>query len=422
MLSLQLLTMPGTWVTSDQAEMIFTARRLLAVGRFDFADAGQKVPVLPWLLAEPGKPPKPRLFPGTPLALAPLVALDRMLGLDTTPDLGTIVHLEGPLFVALALLMIGLALRHGGASDRATVVAVLIAGSAWPIWQVSRRAGAEPLLAVLVAAFLLASARRRVRVQGVLVFALPWCHPTGSLMAPALALGEAFLPEAGNESRRNAWMRAGRLLAAALAGTASTALVWNGWYHGSLGGGYALYGVLGAVLRMSPLQVAAFYLKESFLHVPLLLMLCGAAAMAGGREGRKQFVVPLVLLTLHMLLFSYYSNSFLIEPARRLAVVWLTFGFALGGTFDRLRLSEKTSAVLVLLSLLSGVYWYRLVEANYYVWPDGSYEPLVWWITLAVAGGTTALWAGPIVALACVAAFAAFRLGRAFAPAKNGIE
>jgi len=411
--------MPGTWVTSDQAEMIFTAHRLLAVGRFDFADPGQKVRELPWLLAEPGKPPKPRLFPGTPLALLPLVALDRGLGLAGPPDLGTFVHLEGPAFIALALLAIGLALRRRGASDLAVVVSVLMAGSAWPVWQISRRAGAEPLLALLVGAFFLASANRQARLQGLLVFALPWCHPTASLIAPVLAAGELFARGPG-EPRREAWLRAARLFALSVAGTLTTALVWNGWYHRRWGGGYALYGVLGGVLQLPPLQVASAYLKESLLHVPLLLMISAAALIAGGRAGAKQFFVPIAMLAAHLLLFSLYSYSFLIEPARRLAVVWVTFGFALGGTFDRLRLSERTAAALVLLSLLSGVYWYRLVEANYYAWADGSYEPLVGWITLAVAGRSAALWALPVALLSGFAGFAGFRLSRAFAPATSG--
>lgn len=421
-LSLQLLTMPGTWVTSDHAEMIFTARRLLTAGRFDFADAGQKVPVLPWLLAEPGKPAKPRAFPGTALALLPFVAADRALGLDAPPDLGALVHLEGPLFVALALLLIGLALRQAGASDRAVVVAVLMAGSSWPVWQISRRAGVEPLLAVLVAAFLLASVRKRFRIQAAIAYALPWCHPTGSLLAPLLALGEGLAPDESGGSRKGALRRVAWLLGVALLGTASVALLWNRWYHGRFGGGYAQYGVASEALHFPSYPIAAAYLGDSLLRVPLLLMLAVATAVHGGRRALRRLALPFGLLVAHLALFSMYRETFLIEPSRRLAVTWLALGFAIGATFDRLRLSAQTSSALALLSLLAGVYWYRLVEANYYAWADGSYEPLVWWITLAVAGRSSVLWAGPIVALGVFGAIAALRVSGVFAPATNGIR
>src|SRR5262249_15323160 len=139
---LQLLTASGTWLMSDQAEMIFTARRLITATSFDFAAVGERVRELPWLQGVAGQPVRPGLFPGVPVAFLPFVALDQLLRLDRTRDMGVFVHFSGQVFVGAALLLLARTARREGVSDRAVSAMILVVGTVWPVWQISRRAGA----------------------------------------------------------------------------------------------------------------------------------------------------------------------------------------------------------------------------------------------------------------------------------------
>jgi hypothetical protein len=407
-LCLHLLTTEGTWNVSDQAEMIYTARRLLTAQSFDFAPAGESVPGMRWLQGRPGQPLRPRLFPGTPLALLPFVAVDHALALDRDADLGFFVHVSGHLFLAAALLMMGYTLRREGASERAVIAAILIVGTAWPLWQISRRGGAEPLLALLVAGFLLARSLRSFAGQLFVMLALPWCHPTGSLLAPVLALSETRLA------------RALVLLVTAVSATLSVFVLWNWLYHGNLfGGGYALYGARRAIATMNPLEVAAAYLHASLLFAPVLFLLALGGALQGGRDSLRVVALPLALLVLHVILFSLYTTPTAVEPARRLAVVWLVLAYAVGRSFDALPLSRLAAFSLVALSMLNGLYWYRLIEAEFYPWYDAlgapwAWEPLVLWITWSIEGHPFWHSLVPVVLLSGACGCAAVQACRAF--------
>lgn len=417
-LCLHLLSTQGTWNVSDQAEMIFTARRLLTAGTFEFAPAGSTVPGMRWLRAKPGEPMRPRLFPGTPIALLPFVAVDHALALDRTEDLGLFVHFAGHFFIAGALVLLGSTLRLEGASDRAAVAAILITGTLWPVFQISRRGGAEPLLALLAAAFLAAATRKRFWPRATIAAALPWCHPTGSLLAPLLALSDAVMPGFWEGDALGARPRVRQvvwLLACAASSTLGVIVIWNWLYHGSLlGGGYALYGAGRAVMELDPLDVATYYVQKSLLFVPVLLLLTIGGALQAGRAGLRTIALPAVLLALFLALFSLYTHPTSAEPARRLSIVWLVFGFALGRTFDGLALRRTSALGLIALSMLLGLYWYRLLESDFYPWHDGSWEPLVLWITLAVQGRPFWWSAAPIAALSALGCYAAVRVTSAF--------
>lgn len=398
--------------------MIFTARHLLTAGTFDFAPPGGKVPGMRWLQVQPGQPIRPRLFPGTPIALFPFVAVDHALSLDRTEDLGFFVHFAGHFFIAGALVLLGSTLRLEGASDRAAVAAILITGTLWPVLQISRRGGAEPLLALLAAAFLAAASRKRLWPRATIAAALPWCHPTGSLLGPLLALSDAVMPGFSEKDALGARPRvrqAALLLACAASGTLGVLVIWNGLYHGDLlGGGYALYGAGRAVMKLDPFDVATYYVQKSLLFVPVLLLLAACGALQAGRDGLRMLALPAALLALFLTLFSVYTDPSAAEPARRLSVVWLVLGFAAGRGFDRLALSRTAALGLVALSMLIGLYWYRLLESDFYPWYDGSWEPLVLWITLAVQGRPFWHSALPVTLLAAFGVYAAVRAMRTF--------
>lgn len=417
-LCLHLLTTQGTWNVSDQAEMIFTARRLLTAGSFDFAPAGQGVPGMRWLQVQPGQPLRPRLFPGTPIALLPFVALDHALGLDRTEDLGFFVHIAAHLFLAGALLLLGRTLRREGASDRAAIAAILITGTLWPLWQISRRGGAEPLLALLLAGFLAAASAGRFLPRAAIAAALPWCHPTGSILAPLLALSDVVMPGFFEKDAAGARPRVRQaliLLGCAASGTLGGLVIWNGLYHGNLwGGGYALYGASRALMKLDPVEVATYYMKMSLLFAPALLLLAVGGALQAGPAGLRVLALPAALLASFLVVFSLYTTPTAVEPARRLSVVWLAFGFALGRTFDRLALSGTAGLGLVAVSMLNGVYWYRLTDADYYPWHDGGWEPLVLWITLALQGRPFWWSAVPMAVLSALGSYSAVRSVRPF--------
>jgi hypothetical protein len=418
----QLLAALGTWVVSDHAENIYTARRLLTARSFDFAGVGEKVPYLPWLLAAPGQPPRPRLFPGFPIAILPFVAVDHALGLDRTRDLGVVVHFAGHVFMGGALALLGWTLRRQGVSQRATVAAILLVGLIWPVWQVSRRGGPEPFLALLVAAYLAADSVGRFAPRAALAAALPGCHPTGTLLAPVLALSAAARPgflEKDAQGRRPRVREALLLLACAASGSLGIVVVWNGLYHRSFFGGYAMYGATRAILMDNPWVFFLGYVAESLLLCPVLLLLALLSGVSGS-QARRALAVPAAMLVLFLILFALLSHPTAAEPARRLSVVWIAFAFAVGRSLDRLPLSAGALAGLVLLSMLNGFYWYRIVDGNYYPWYDAQggqweWEPLVLWITLAVDGRPFWWSAAPIAVLSLVGCYAAARAGGALA-------
>jgi hypothetical protein len=280
---------------------------------------------------------------------------------------------------------------------------VLLLGTAWPVWQVARHGGAEPVVGFLIALHLWgAAAGSRTARVGALVL-LPWTHPTGFVVAPILALGSLVdEPVVAPAALREA----GGALAAAVASVASVLVAWNLLYHGSWwGGGYAA-AVPSGLLTAPPASVwLRDYASQCALFVPLLVML-GTAALGGGARGLRLLAVPLALFLGLSFLFSLYSPTLGQDPVRRLAPVWLAWGWLAGSVWDRLGLRGGTAWGLCALSLAISVYWFLLRESNF-VSPGGTSYPLVWWLPATGDGGPALRWVGYPLALALALAGAA---------------
>jgi hypothetical protein len=185
--SIQLLTLAGTWYIVDHHEVLYMARRLLHQGTFTLWRPGE--PPAPFNRWDPDGPTRSRFLPTTSLTVVPLLALDEALGWDDPRHFGRLVHLQGELFVLATLLLLAAALRRDGASPRAVALAVVVTGLSGPLWLISRRAGPEPILALLVCAFVAAGTRRGAEagggrgVQAAVCAALPWVHATGPVMS-----------------------------------------------------------------------------------------------------------------------------------------------------------------------------------------------------------------------------------------------
>ncbi len=411
------LTAPGTWTVSDHAEELFMARRLLTHGTFTLAPAGEPLPELPWWTPRPLEPSRSRLFPGTAVALAPLLLVDRMLGWDAPGQFGRIAHFGGSLYVLAALALLGSATTRAGASPQASSLMVVLLGTSWPLWQISRHGGAEPVLSFLLALLLYGRLANSLRTQTAACLLLPWVHPTGCLIAPGVSvfgLIETYSP--GRERPRTLAVVAEsrRVAAVAAASVASVLLVWNYGYHGHWwGGGYATQGATAwGLFARPPLQALAFYSSECALLEPVLLALAAAGANAAGRAGLRWLALAVWLLVLHLALFAVFSSSLGQEPARRLSVVWLAWGLVVGLTWDRLQLPGRAAHGLIALNLLLGFYWFELREWNYYPARDGAYYPLVLWVTLALRDGPTAALVIPLLAVCALGLLAGARLWR----------
>jgi hypothetical protein len=407
---LHLLTTPGTWLVSDHAEMLHMARRLVGAGTFTLGAAGEPLRHMPWVRPNPDGPTRSRLFPGTAIVFAPVVFVEGQLGWGDAADFGPLTRLTNHALVWGALALLAAAVRRRGASEAAAAVMVVLLGTAWPLWQISRHAGAEPVLAALVAVFLWADAIDHAWLRAASVASLPWVHPTGSLLALSLSafVADGSAWSAGDGGRRPARRRALVLGLSSAVSSAAVLLLWNLGGHGQWLGGYGASGFF----VIPPWESASFFLREGLLLVPLLVALAIAGAVATGRGFLRPLGLPLSALALHLLLFAIFSTPSGQEPARRLATVWLLWGFSLGRGFDALRLSAGATRGLLLMGALLGFYWFEMREWNYYPAADGGYYPLVAWVTLAVEGRPAWQYLLPVSLLLAGAALASWRLSR----------
>jgi hypothetical protein len=387
--------------------MLQMARRLAGAGTFTLGAAGESLPHMPWLRTRADRPTRSRLFPGTAVVYAPIVLVEGLLGWNEPADFGPLTRLANHALLWGALALVAAAARRRGASVAAAAVTIVLLGSSWPLWQISRHAGAEPVLAALAAAFLWADAAGRPLLRAAAVLALPWVHPTGVLLALSLsAFADDGAAWRAGADRPRAQRRALGLAVASLASTAGVALAWNLGMHGQLLGGYGA----GGFLVLPPWESALYFFRESLLLVPLVMLLAVAGAAASLRSRPLALGLPLLALGLHLLLFAFFSTPSGQEPARRLATVWLLWGFSLASTFDGLRLGAGATRGLLVLSLLLGAYWFELREWNYYPAPGGGYYPLVAWVTLAVKGNPAWRYLLPVSLLLAGAALASVRL------------
>jgi hypothetical protein len=409
---LHLLTAAGTWVVTDQAEALFTARRLVTHGTLDLAEDGARpLPELPWVRGVPGRPLRSRLLPLHALSLVPLVWLDRLLGLPDPVRNGGLVHLQGLLYVLATLALLAFAVRRSTGSDAAATLAVVLTGLCWPVWMVSHDGGAEPVLMLLVmivvglgpdGADLPGSAPAAARLVACLL--LPWTNPVGGALAGALALAAWTT---GRESRAGAVA----VTAGALLGILSAAGLWNLWRNGSLlVGGYQPWaGSRGFFLARNPLLGVADHVGAALRQAPLLFLGLPLVAWMRGRGTARDLVTPGLLFAAVVALFATFYHP---EPARRLAPVWPVFGLALGRGVASLRLPRPLPQAAIGLALLTGCFWFVASFGRYYPGPAGLFYPGVLWVKLALARGWSPLWLLPV---ALLGAGALASLERAFA-------
>lgn len=396
--SLHLLTLPLTWIVTDQSEMIVMSKRLLRTGSLTLAaDGARPVPEAPWIPHRAGRPVRSRLFPGTSVVLLPLVALDAALGLDGPPHLGRLAHLQGFACMIATLALLGGAAARLGASDAGIVVAIGVLGTTWPVWMISRNGGAEPVVALLLMAFVatrLLQGAGAVRgpllgAQAALLATLPWVHPTGAVLALALAAA-GWLP--GVEPRR----RTLALGASAAFGCAGV-LLWNVAYHGHwLIGGYAQVGgerFFGATAALTGLAVMA---RDGLLQAPIAIALVALVARAHGRAAWPWLREPLIVtLSLLALFATYYEH----DTPRRLSVAWPLLGVPIALGWRGLRWPDAAGRLAIAASLAVGLYWFEAAMGSYYETAGGVPLPGVFWAELAVAHGWSVIWMLPVALL-----------------------
>jgi hypothetical protein len=420
-ISVHLLTTAGLWLAMDEAEYLFAAERLARNHTFTLAEAGSgRLARVPWVPVEPSEPVRFRMQPLTPVALAPLVALDLALGFGGPERAGLLAHMLGHILVFAALAILALTLRVAGASERASAFAVAATGLSWPIWHVSRRGGAEPVLIFLVALFLLGGelVRRRGRGSGVYLqclalLLLPWAHATGPLIGLVLLMGEA-LYGIGPRHRKALWV----LLLALTIGEASFIGVWNVGYHGNWwGGGYGSYYASRPMLGVRAfLPGLVLHLGSLGLEGPVVLLVAAAALRARPLEGYEALARAALLSLAISVFFATFHQP---EPTRRLAVAWPAWGLAAGLAFDRIASWRIAPRVLVLVAGLVSFHWFLAVDGRHYLGPGGLFYPSVLWIRQLLELGASAATLAPPLALALLLVVAALRLGRMLGPSPS---
>lgn len=413
--AIHLLTTPGTWLVTDQAEALFTARRLITDHTLDLAPAGDpRQPALPWLQAEPGKPLRTRLLPGTAVALVPLLLLDRLLGWEDARDYGRLVHLQGHVFVLAGLALLALAVWHLWGSPAATVAAVVLTGTAWPVWQVSKRGGAAAILFFLMCLFVAAGAVARGRAADALralsCALLPWVNPAGAVISAALVAATWLQGRLGTSERP----RLLPLAAACVAGNVSVVLLWNLLYHGhwwlgGYGGAHLAHETwFGAV---SFFEGLGLHLREFLRMAPGLLLPALWFAARGGAEVRRQLVLPGLLTVALLVLFATFYAP---EPARRLSVLCPLWAMVVGAGWSRSGWRYPWPLALLAAAGLASFAWFMAEEGRYYQGPDGLFYPSVLWVKLALEHAPAWQTLLPVAALCAMGALAAARLAAVF--------
>lgn len=425
--AVHLLTTTGAWIITDQAEALFTARRLLSDGTLDLAPASApRVSALPWLRAEPGHALRTRLLPGTAVTLAPLLALDRALGWEDPEQYGRLVHLHGHLFVLAGLALLGLAVWRRGRSAQAAAATVVLAGLSWPVWQVSKRGGSAPVLFFLAALFVSAGAaaagRRRPPaadlVRAAACALLPWVNPAGSVISAVFA-GATWLE--GFYARRLGSERGERprvwpLAAGCAVGNATVIVLWNQLYHGHawLGGYGAAHLGHESWFGVAPLFTGFLARAWEFLRLgPWLVLPALWFAWREGAPGRPHLILPVLLSAALFALFATFYDP---EPARRFSVLCPAWAVALGWGWARTRWRYPWNLLALVGALVLGVSWFLLEEGRYYAGPGGLFYPSVLWVKRAIDGAPLWQTALPVGALLLLAAVAADRVASTMRP------
>jgi len=396
---LYLITLPGTWIGTDQGEMILTAQRLVERGTFTLADDG-RLPVkdAPWATHRAGQPVRSRLHPATSVLSAPLVMLDRALGYRDPLRNGHVIYLQGFAFATAALALLGYFLRAAGAAPGDASLAILFVGTSYPLWTVSRAGGAEPILAVAAIAY--AGAREAARSSGSpdrflavragCLLLMPWIHPIGFVLAPVFGVAESLWSEAA--ARRIAAVVA----SAGVMGSLVFSLLWSYGYHGQLlAGGYAQAGGW-SFFDTNPLYGAWTLIRDLVRDAPFVLALPLLAALLGDARSRAAWPLPALGLALIVALF---ASLFEREAVRRFAPLMPLLGLPLGLGWPRLAGPIERAQLLVLASIAWSLQRLLAVMGAYYPGPDGLFYPAIVWFKLAIDQGWSASWAVPVLVL-----------------------
>jgi hypothetical protein len=408
-----LLTLPGTWGVTDQAEMLYNARRLLDRGTLRLSDPGvARVAELPWLKGDPGTGLRSRFLPLTMLTLVPLVALDAAIGAGEPLRHGALAHLQGVLLTLVALGLLGWSVRRLGASPPATAAAVLFTGLCWPVWRAGLRGGAEPVMLLLVTVYLAgvasergvpSRARRGWWLRALACLLLPWANPEGTILAGAIVAAAALEWIATREGTAGStW---GPPLIGCLIGNLGVMGLWNHGFHGDLWrGGYGAYNVI----RFAEMPLArglGLYVGGALAQVAPLML---AASLAAFRARRTRLLVLPVALAVTVI--AVFATHYLPEPTRRLAPVWPAWAFVVAVAWDDARGRPVWPWLLVIGQALLGFQGFMQDHGRYYQAPDGLFYPWVLWVRLALAGRPWWQTALPVAVLLALIAWSASRV------------
>lgn len=412
---LYLLTLPGTWLGTDQGEMVLTAHRLVERGTLTLADDGRlPVPDAPWAAHRAGEPVRSRLHPVTPVLLAPLVLLDRALGFRDPLRDGRLVYLQGLGCVVATLGLLGFFLRSMGVPESDASLTILFIGTSFPLWTASRAGGAEPILALALigyagaseVAFQLETPRRFLALRLACLVLLPWIHPTGFVLAPVLAGAELL--------RRGPRHATALVVSAGLLASLGFGLLWNYGYHGQLlAGGYGQAGGW-RFFNTNPLYGAWTLVRDLLRDAPFALALPVLAAIrGGGGRARTACWLPAIAFAAIVVLFASLYDR---EAWRRFAPVVPLLGLPLGLGWSQLGWPLERTGLVAFASIAWGIQRLLAITGAYYPGPDGLFYPAIVWVKLALDEGWSASWALPVAALG----FALAGLWRRVFPAGTG--
>jgi hypothetical protein len=410
-LALHLFSTSGTWWTTDHGEILAVAHNVVSTGRFDVQDLGPGWEE--WTrIASARHDTRTRFLPVSVLSLVPFLLLDHAFGRRALDDL-RFVHLQGHIFVGVALWLAGRFVMRATRSSSAAALCVLLAGFNWPVWMIARRIGPEPVLLALLVIFITQGTFSRA----IVLIVLPWTHATG----PLLALGAMLWLISDLQTLRGA--AATRLLPAFLLGPLTVALFWNLPVHGHLFlGGYDRFAsgrdfglrnpLVGLASLLAPLALWVLPLWWLVLRSPL--------------RSSVSIVGLWAPLSLFLGLLSHPELLPSPEPERRTApliVASIAACLVRTGSFSR-----ASALGLFFLALISGVVGLSSDFVAVTNTPLGLFSgPHLFFLRLAFEEGRPWPAAGASAILLATAAFAASRTfkegpGPAGAVGSNGVS
>lgn len=392
-LALHLLSTASTWWITDHGEILAVASRFLDDGQLNLKNLDPL-----WSdwerIATARKNTDTRFLPLSILSLTPFLALDHALGLRA-PDELRVVHLQGHVFVGMALLLIGRFLARS-ATPQTAALAVLLLGLNWPVWMIARRLGPEPVLLALIAAFAVSGPA----VRGLALALLPWVHASGPLLGGGALLWLA-VKEPGDRIRGMRVPALGLIL-----GVLSVALLWNLPVHGhAFLGGYERFASDPFFTPRNPVWGVAGVLTPVLVwNLPL--------AWLTVRGGRAPVIETLALLLPATVFFGIFSSP---EPERRLAPLVALWVLLVAARMTPL--PGQAGLALFLFALVSSILGLSRDFVTLIETPLGVYAgPHLFLLRLAFTDNHPLLAAAGAALLLTVAGLASREVFRALAP------